>query len=70
MTSAVSAGTADRIVARTLFKVLRAGSETWDRYWSTVLKVELLFAEEARARAHAAYRDGHKSRGCGQPDVA
>src|SRR5580704_12907081 len=35
MASVASFGTADRIVARTLFKVLRAGSGTRDRYSST-----------------------------------
>src|ERR1700756_290198 len=48
MTSVVSAGTTDRIVARTLFKVLRAGSGTRARYSSTVLEVAL--ADEARPR--------------------
>src|SRR6516162_6482783 len=44
MTSVVSGGTTDRIAARTLSKVLRAGSGTPARYSSTVLTFALLFA--------------------------
>src|ERR1700758_539876 len=43
MVSVASGGTADRIAARTLFKVLRAGSATRARYSSTL--VEALFGE-------------------------
>src|SRR6266566_2599650 len=46
MTSAVPAGTAVRIAARTLLKVLRAGSGTPARYSSTSLGAPLPFAAE------------------------
>jgi len=42
MTSVVSAGTTDRIAARTLLKVARAGCGTAVRYSSTVLGLALL----------------------------
>ncbi|SRR6266851_1174789 len=48
MTSVASAGTTDRIAARTLFNVLRAGSGTAARYSSTVLGTALPFASEPR----------------------
>ncbi len=48
MTSVPSGGTADRIVARILFKVLRAGSGTPARYSSTFLGATLPFADEPR----------------------
>src|SRR6266436_5586641 len=48
MVSVASAGTADRIAARILFKVLRAGSGTPARYWSTFFGARLLFAAELR----------------------
>ncbi len=44
MTSVVSAGAADRIAARTLRNVLRAGSGTPARYCSTVLGAAEVFA--------------------------
>src|SRR2546425_6165322 len=43
MVSVASGGTADRITARTLFKVLRAGSETPARYSSMFLGIEFAF---------------------------
>ena len=50
MTSVVSAGATDRMVARILSNVLRAGSGTRAKYSSTVLGGALLFADEARLR--------------------
>src|SRR5712692_5757651 len=49
MASVASGGTADRIAARTLFRVLRAGSGTPARYSSTLLGATLPFAAEPRA---------------------
>src|SRR5437899_1077766 len=49
MISVACAGTADRIIARTLFNVLRAGSGTPARYSSTLLGAVFL-VEEAGAR--------------------
>src|SRR5579872_757692 len=46
MTSFVSGGTTDRITARTLFNVLRAGSGITARYSSTVLARDIVL--EAR----------------------
>src|SRR6266852_3020831 len=43
MASVASGGTADRITARTLFKVLRAGSGTPARYSSMFLGTEFVF---------------------------
>jgi hypothetical protein len=48
MTSVASGGTADRIVARILFKVRRAGSGTPARYSSTFFGTPLPFAAELR----------------------
>src|SRR6202023_2297572 len=48
MASVASDGTADRIAARILFKVLRAGSGTPARYSSTFLGAPLPFAAERR----------------------
>src|SRR2546429_71325 len=48
MVSPASAGTADRIAARSLFKVLRAGSGTPARYSSTFFGAPLPFAAERR----------------------
>src|SRR5882724_731104 len=48
MHSVASAGTADRITARTFFKVLRAGSGTPARYSSTSFGAPLPFAAEPR----------------------
>src|SRR5438876_6081790 len=48
MVSAASGGTADRIAARILFKVLRAGSATPARYSSTFFVAPLPFATELR----------------------
>jgi len=48
MVSVASGGTADRIAARILFKVLRAGSGTPARYSSTFFGTPLLFAAELR----------------------
>src|SRR6266852_142379 len=48
MVSAASGGTADRIAARILFKVLRAGSATPARYSSTFFGAPLPFAAELR----------------------
>src|SRR5208282_2916534 len=48
MVSVASGGTADRIVARILFNVLRAGSGTRARYSSTFLGGLWLFAAELR----------------------
>src|SRR6266550_6021342 len=48
MVSAASGGTADRIAARILFKVLRAGSGTPARYSSTFFGAPLPFATELR----------------------
>ena len=48
MVSVASGGTADRIAARILFKVLRAGSETPARYSSTFFGAPLPFAAELR----------------------
>src|SRR6267143_3166633 len=49
MASVASAGMAERIAARTLFNVLRAGSGTPARYSSTLLGSTLPFAAEPRA---------------------
>src|SRR5713226_975455 len=49
--SVASGGTADRIAARTLFKVLRAGSGTPARYSSVFFGAALRFAPEPRPRA-------------------
>src|SRR5258708_4522524 len=49
MVSVASGGTAERIAARTLFRVLRAGSGTPARYSSTLLGATLPFAAEPRA---------------------
>src|SRR5216684_1507457 len=48
MASVASGGTADRIAARILFKVLRAGSGTPARYSSTFFGAPLLFAAGPR----------------------
>src|SRR5258708_6101643 len=48
MVSVVSAGTADRIAARILFKVLRVGSGRPARYSSTFFGVPLALAAELR----------------------
>src|SRR6266849_1329537 len=48
MASVASGGTADRIAARILFKVLRAGSGTPARYSSTLFGAPLPFAAELR----------------------
>ena len=48
MVSVASGGTADRIAARILFKVLRAGSGTPARYSSTFFGAPLPFAVELR----------------------
>src|SRR5882672_459046 len=48
MHSVASAGTADRITARTFFKVLRPGSGTPARYWSTFFGAPWPFAAELR----------------------
>src|SRR5207245_4698749 len=48
MVSVASGGTADRIAARILFKVLRAGSGTPARYSSTFFGAPLPFAAELR----------------------
>src|SRR6516225_9352209 len=48
MVSVASGGTADRIAARSLFKVVRAGSGTPARYSSTVFGAGLPFAAEPR----------------------
>ena len=50
MPSVVSGGTADRIVARTLFSVPRAGSGTDARYSSIVFGAALPFAAGPRSR--------------------
>lgn len=42
MTSVVSGGTADRIIARVLIKVLRAGSGTLSIYSSTFFEAAVL----------------------------
>src|SRR5579863_233508 len=47
MTSVASGGTVDRIAARTLFNVLRAGSGTAARYSSTFFGL-VLFISDAR----------------------
>src|SRR5271165_5782435 len=49
MTPDASGGTADRIAARTLFNVLRAGSGTPARYSSTFFGAALPFAAELRS---------------------
>src|SRR5437899_12399150 len=49
MASVDSGGTADRIAARILFKVLRAGSGTPARYSSTFFGAALPFAAEPRS---------------------
>src|SRR6267143_1537791 len=49
MASVASGGTADRIAARILFKVLRAGSGTPARYSSTFFGAPLPFAAELRS---------------------
>src|SRR5271157_4439279 len=48
MTSVASGGAADRIAARILFKVVRAGSRTPARYSSTFFGATLPFAAESR----------------------
>src|SRR5438045_543864 len=48
MVSVASGGTADRIAARTLFKVLRAGSGTSARYSSTFFGAPAPFAAGPR----------------------
>src|SRR5713226_1948186 len=48
MVSVASRGAADRIAARTLFKVLRAGSGTPARYSSMLFGAPLPFAPEPR----------------------
>src|SRR5208337_897053 len=48
MVSVASGGTADRIAARILFKVLRAGSGTAARYSSTFFGATLPFVPELR----------------------
>src|ERR1700688_3655480 len=48
MVSVASGGTADRIAARILFKVLRAGSGTRARYSSTFFGAPLPFTAELR----------------------
>jgi hypothetical protein len=48
MPSVVSGGTIERIVARIVFKVLRAGSETAARYLSTPLEPSTFFADGPR----------------------
>src|SRR5947209_16013000 len=48
MVSVASGGTADRIAARTLFKVLRAGSGTPARYSSTFFGAPAPFAAGPR----------------------
>src|SRR6266403_3486158 len=48
MVSVASGGTVDRIAARILFKVLRAGSGTPARYSSTFFGAPLPFAAELR----------------------
>src|SRR5260370_41287154 len=48
MVSVVSGGTAERIAARILFKVLRVGSGTPARYSSTFFGAPLPFATELR----------------------
>src|SRR5271155_2373306 len=48
MVSVASGGTADRIAARILFKVPRAGSGTPARYSSTFFGAPLRFAAELR----------------------
>src|ERR1022692_471883 len=49
MASVASGGTADRIAARILFNVLRAGSGTAARYSSTFFGATLPFAAEPRS---------------------
>src|SRR5260370_18678360 len=49
MASVASGGTAERITARILFKVVRAGSGTPARYSSTFFAAALLFVDEARS---------------------
>src|SRR5260370_40291962 len=51
MASVASGGKAERIAARTLFKVLRAGSGTAARYSSVVFGAARPFAAEPRLRA-------------------
>src|SRR6266849_4152347 len=53
MASVASGGTADRIAARTLFKVLRAGSGMPARYSSTSFEATLAFAAGPRSREFA-----------------
>src|ERR1700687_367680 len=48
MPSVASGGTAERIAARIVFKVLRAGSETAARYLSTSFEPSSLFADGRR----------------------
>src|SRR5260370_12505463 len=48
MPSVASGGTAERIVARIVFKVLRVGSETAARYLSTSFEPSSLFADGPR----------------------
>src|SRR5258708_297499 len=49
MASVAPGGTAERIAARILFKVPRAGSGTRARYSSTLFAAPLLFAAELRS---------------------
>src|SRR5436309_2368171 len=55
MASVASGGTADRITARILFKVLRRGSGTRARYSSTSFGGTLPFAAEPRLREFACF---------------
>src|SRR6266566_8845321 len=58
MVSVASGGAKDRITARILFKVLRAGSGTRATYSSTSFGAALRFAAEPRARAFAFFIRG------------
>src|SRR4029077_16740590 len=49
MASVASGGTAERITARIVFSVVRAGSGTCARYSSMFFAAALLFAAEARS---------------------
>src|SRR5712672_1296602 len=62
MTSVASDGTAERIVARILFKVLRAGSGTLARYSSTSFGATLAFAVEPLLPDFAFFIGGRLSR--------
>src|SRR6267378_4300011 len=62
MTSVASGGTAERIVARILFKVLRAGSGTLARYSSTSFGATLAFAVERPLPDFAFFIGGRLSR--------